>query len=84
MPTIAINLRNKAIAERLFAYPNEGHENDTLEETIHHYFSDSLSREGLANFTIAPGGDDAGYLVQITLADASVAEQISITLSGFF
>ena len=84
MPTIAINLRDKVTAERLFSYPNEGHENDTLEQTIDHYFRDSLSREGLTNFIIAPGGDGTGYWVQITLADASVAEQIRSNYQAFF
>lgn len=55
-----------ATAEQLFKYPNDGHENETLDDTIHHYFSDSLSREGLANFVVASAGDAASYLVQIT------------------
>jgi hypothetical protein len=84
MPAVAINLRDKATAERLFTYPNDGHENETLEDTIHHYFSDSLSREGLSNFIIAPGGDAAGYFVQITVDDAQVAEQVRLHYQTFF
>lgn len=36
MPTVAISLWDRATAEQLLTYPNDGHENDTLEETIQH------------------------------------------------
>jgi hypothetical protein len=85
MPTtVEIDFSSAAIATALFSYPNTGHENQTLEETIEHYLNDSLSREGLANFQVAAGPDGGGYKVAVTLGDAAVAEQIRASYQAFF
>lgn len=84
MPTIAIDLRDRATAARLFTYPNDGHETQTLADTIHHWFNDSLSREGLANFLIAPAGDDNSYAVRITVDDDQIGEQLRAHYQAFF
>jgi len=44
-----IKLGTQANAERLFSYPNLGHETDSLQTTIEHYISNSLTREGLSS-----------------------------------
>jgi hypothetical protein len=42
-----INLGDRANAVALFTYPNDGHADQTLEQTIEHYLNASLSREAL-------------------------------------
>lgn len=84
MPTATIDLRNEQTAARLFTYPHDGHEDQGLGDTIRHYFNDGLTREGLAKFTIAPGGKEKTYQVQITVDDGQIAEKIRSRYQSFF
>ncbi len=40
--TTTLKIGTRAEAEALFTYPNDGHETESLEDTIAHYLSDSL------------------------------------------
>ncbi len=48
-----IEIGNQPTTELLFTYPNDGHADQSLQETVEHYFNDSIRREGLAFFKLA-------------------------------
>jgi hypothetical protein len=79
-----IKLGNRATAILLFSYPNAGHEDQTLEETIEHYFNDSLRREELAAFQVVADISDDCCQVRIAVADDGVADQIARRYQAFF
>jgi hypothetical protein len=58
----------------LFTYPNEGHTSQSLQETIEHYFNDSIRREGLAEFHIVANVTADRCTVAISLDDQDIAE----------
>jgi hypothetical protein len=85
MPVEAfIELGNRATTLLLFSYPNAGHEDQTLQETIEHYFNDSLRREELGAFQVAAEISDDLCRVRITAADADVVNQIARRYQAFF
>jgi hypothetical protein len=53
MSTFKITIGTKAQATALFSYPNDGHEDLTLQETVLHWLTDSLKREGVGVTKIA-------------------------------
>lgn len=84
MATFQIRVGTKKEAELLFAYPNEGHELDSLEQTAGHYMRDSLQREaaGITNVYVAMAGAD--LVVSFDHPDASVGGLIAARYQGFF
>jgi hypothetical protein len=81
---VTIDLRDRNNAVKLFSYPNAGHDDQSLEQTIEHYFGDSLTREGLGNFSIAAGDYGGSYGVRVTVDDVGVAQQIRDRYQAFF
>ena len=85
MPTgVTIDLRCRNNAIQLFSYPNAGHDDQSLEQTIEHYFGDGLTREGLDNFRVVAGDYGGSYGVRVTVDDVGVAEQIRDRYQAFF
>ena len=69
-----IDLGSRETAQRLFSYPNLGHETESLEATIDHYISDSLAREGLSDAVASVNVSDSNCSIRITgLSDAEAA-----------
>ncbi len=79
-----IELGTRSNAERLFSYPNEGHERQSLEETIEHYLTDSLQREGISEFQVMAVPDTERYTIRITLVDPTVLSEIAVRYQAFF
>ena len=79
-----IELGDRPTALRLFSYPNAGHADQTPEQTIEHYFNDSLRREELADFQVAAEISDDHCRVRITVDDADVANQLARRYQAFF
>lgn len=46
-------------ATAMFAYPNAGHQDQTLAQTIEHYLSDSMQRENAGAFLVVAQESDA-------------------------
>jgi hypothetical protein len=85
MPADAyIDLGNRATALLLFSYPNTGHEDQTPEQTIEHYFNDSLRREEIAGFQVEAQMSDAACRVRISAAEADIVNQIARRYQAFF
>jgi hypothetical protein len=82
--TVYIELGDQAMTIRLFTYPNEGHAGQSLQETIEHYFNDSIRREGLAEFRIAANVTADRCTVAISLDDQDIANQIASRYQEFF
>jgi hypothetical protein len=79
-----IELGNQPMAVRLFTYPNDGHADQSLQETIEHYFNDSVRREGLAEFQLAVDITVDRCAVVVTLNDEATAKEIAARYQGFF
>lgn len=73
MATGRIEIGPRAEAERLFCYPNDGHDDQTLEQTIAHYIDDSLRREG-RSVTASVADENGTIAVTLTGPDADVGE----------
>jgi hypothetical protein len=79
-----IDLGNRATALLLFSYPNAGHEDQTPEQTIEHYFNDSLRREELVGFQVEAEISDAACRIRISADDADAIRQIARRYQAFF
>ena len=79
-----VNIGNEEQATRLFAYPNQGHESDSLEETILHYLKDSIAREGLLAGQVAVSVSSAGCTATISGLDPDQATAVRDRYQAFF
>lgn len=84
MTTFVIRVGTSMEAELLFSYPNEGHEQDSLEETVRHYMSDSLQREDVGISGISISVTPADVLVGFDHADPAVGDLVVKRYSDFF
>lgn len=84
MPSFSIQTGKRREAEALFSYPNEGHEQDSLEATVAHYMRDSLQREaaGISNVTVSVS--PVGGSVTFDHPDAAVGNLIVRRYGSFF
>jgi hypothetical protein len=81
---VFVEFGDGATTRLLFSYPNLGHEDQTLEETIEHYFNDSLRREELTTFKVAPEVSDDLCRVRISADDTDALAQIASRYQAFF
>ena len=80
-----INLGNRATATALFTYPNDGHENQTLQQTIELYLNSSLSREATQDsFKATAQVSDNACTALISGPDAPAAGVIAQRYQTFF
>lgn len=80
-----IKLGDRANAVALFAYPNDGHADQTLEQTIEHYLNASLSREALiGSYQATAQVSDAACTVRISGPDARPVGLIANRYQYFF
>lgn len=84
MARFEIRIGTKQEAEMLFSYPNDSHEQETLEATALHYMRDSLQREsaGIGNVSVIDA--PAGFLVIFEHLDAAIGKQIITRYENFF
>lgn len=84
MTTFTIRVGTSKEAELLFSYPNDGHEQDSLGDTVRHYMSDSLQREdvGIGNLTVSVTTSDV--LVRFDHPDPAVGSLVVKRYSDFF
>ena len=80
-----IPLGPRSVAETLFTYPNDGHEDQTLEQTITHYITDSLQREKVGQYSVnVRSSDDDSIFIDITVDDGELADAIGMRYRSFF
>lgn len=84
MARFEIRIGTKQEAKMLLSYPNDGHEQETLEATALHYMRDSLQREsaGIGNVSVIDA--PAGFLVIFEHLDAAIGKQIITRYENFF
>lgn len=84
MASFSIQIGTLQEAEALFSYPNEGHEQDSLETTVTHYMLDSLQREaaGISNVTVSTS--PTGVSVTFDHPDAAVGNLTVRRYGSFF
>jgi hypothetical protein len=81
---VTINLGTQKTAERLFSYPNLGHETESLQATISHYLTDSMAREGLANAVVSVDLSDTACALRISGLSDDDAAQVQARYQAFF
>lgn len=79
-----IKLGSRAAATAMFAYPNAGHPDQTLGQTIEHYFNDSMQRENSGAFQVSAQESDALCSVTITGDDAETVKLIGERYQAFY
>ncbi|WP_338846237.1 hypothetical protein V8J88_21080 [Massilia sp. W12] len=84
MAKTTITIGSRAQAETLFTYPNDGHEAQSLEETIKHYVSDSLDREAVGSFAVAVHIKNETVTLEIEHISADIISAISKRYRKFF
>ncbi|MDD2700594.1 MAG: hypothetical protein PHH36_05085 [Sideroxydans sp.] len=84
MAKATITIGPRAQAATLFAYPNDGHEAQSLEETIKHYMSDSLAREAVGSFAATVQIKSETVTLEIEHTDAEIISAISERYQHFF
>lgn len=84
MARTEIKIGSRAKAEILFTYPNDGHEAQSLEETIQHYVSDSLAREAVGPFSIDVQIKNDLVTLLIEHGDANIINAVSERYQNFF
>jgi hypothetical protein len=84
MPTIVITLGSQATVTSLFAYPNTGHAQQTLAQTIELYLTNSMQRENAGALQVAAQVAADPCTVSITGQDAGVLQQIKQRYQAFF
>jgi len=80
----SIKLGTQEFAEILFTYPNDGHEADSLEDTIKHYVLDSLRREGIGGFAVNLRVEAGIHFIDIQCETAGIANAIGARYGSFF
>jgi hypothetical protein len=81
---VFVEFGDRATTMMLFSYPNAGHEDQTPEETIEHYFSDSLLREEISAFQVAAELSDEQCRVRLSADNADALAQIARRYQTFF
>ena len=84
MAKAAIRIGSRAETETLFTYPNEGHESQSLDETIRHYVSDILAREAVGTFSIDVQVTSDAVTLFIEHCDAEIVKAVSQRYLAFF
>lgn len=84
MAKTEIKIGSRAEAEILFTYPNDGHESQSLEETIQHYVSDSLAREAVGSFILDVQITNDVVTLIIEHSDANIINAVSERYKNFF
>lgn len=79
-----VSFGTQSTTNRLFSYPNLGHEADSLENTIKHYLVDSLVREGLPTAIIDIQIAVDSCLARISGLSSSQAAEIQQRYQAFF
>lgn len=82
--TVEILLPSVAEARKLFSYPNTGHEDQSLEETIRHYLAGSLAREGYGASQAEVRVSDGECRLRLTLPTAKAAAAVEKVYEQFF
>lgn len=84
MAKTEIRIGSRAEAEILFTYPNDGHEAQSLDQTIQHYVSDSLARETVGQFAVdVQIASDVVTLI-IEHSDSEIINAVSKRYQDFF
>jgi hypothetical protein len=79
-----IRLGTLADAKSLFTYPNDGHEQQTLAETVRHWMAASISREGISPFDVALRSVSDVYEIHVTCPDQPTATAVEVYYQPFF
>ncbi|KAL3487988.1 hypothetical protein BJX62DRAFT_240467 [Aspergillus germanicus] len=77
--TIYLELDDEATTTRLFRFPNDGHANKSLQETIEHYINASMRREGVAEWHISANITADRCTVAITLDEQGATKPSLLT-----
>jgi hypothetical protein len=84
MVRFEMRVGTKQEAETLFSYPNDGHEQESLEATVLHYMRDSLQREAAGVGNVSVTDATVGFLVVFEHSDAAIGKQIVTRYESFF
>ena len=84
MTTFMIRVGTSEEAELLFSYPNDGHEQDSLGDTVRHYMLDSLQREDIGISNVSISVTTANVLVNFDHADSVVGDLVVKRYCDFF
>lgn len=79
-----IELGSELQTKALFTYPNDGHADQTLQETVEHYLHDSLQREGLNTSKVSAQISAQRCAIEIDVDDQNVAKEIESRYQAFF
>jgi hypothetical protein len=79
-----IELGSESLTKELFTYPNDGHANQSLSDTIKLYLGDSIRREGLTNIAVTAQVSAQRCAIEIEVGDQNTAKEIEGRYQAFF